>query len=295
LASAAAFEAPRLGLLAGAVIVDHGLQEGSAKAAASAAATCEQLGLDPVKIHKVEVVLSGEGVEAAARNARYAALERARVHEGAELILLGHNLDDQAETVMLGLARGSGLASISGMNPVDPDRHLARPFLSLTRQSLRESCHDQGLVYWDDPHNQDTKYHRVRARNLLAQLETELGPGFASALARTAQQAADADEVITGLAAELLLEAKHQGDSKSVSYMISVLESSQRSVRTKAIFLVAQRTGARNISHSQIQQIDELITNWHGQKAASLSGITVERVKDLLVFKKSKPQSPGAC
>ena len=295
LAAAAAFEAPKLGLVTGAVIVDHGLQKGSDEVAAKAAATCEQLGLSPVIVSKVQVQQSGEGLEAAARDARYQAIEKARIEQGAELVLLAHNLEDQAETVLLGLARGSGLSSISGMDEFDPARNLGRPFLNLQRDALRKSCSDQGIGYWDDPHNQDEKFLRVKVRNLLSDLEETLGPGFAKSLSKTASIAADADEVITALAAELTAEAKAQGSAKEVSYLIAQFAAADRAVRTKALFLISQRAGARNISAAQIEQLDELITNWHGQKPANLSGITVERVKDLLVFRPATSPKPGAC
>jgi tRNA(Ile)-lysidine synthase len=295
LAAAAAFEAPKLSLIPGAVIVDHGLQDGSDQVAQTAANTCEQLGLAPVIISKVQVEQTGEGMEAAARDARFRAIEKARIEQGAELVLLAHNLEDQAETVLLGLARGSGLSSISGMDAFDPARNIGRPFLNLTRDSLRKSCSDQGIRYWDDPQNSDSKFARVRVRNLLVELESALGPGFAKALSRTAAQAADADDVITGLAAELSAKAKAETSARSVSYRVDDLVTADRAVRTKALFLICQRAGAKNISAVQVEQVEELVTNWHGQKSAHLSGITVERVKDLLVFRASASLNPGAC
>lgn len=295
LAAAAAFEAPKLSLIPGAVIVDHGLQEGSDLVARNAGISCEQLGLSPVIVSKVQVEPSGDGIEAAARDARYKAIEKARIEQGAELVLLAHNLEDQAETVLLGLARGSGLSSISGMDAFDPARNLGRPLLNLTRDSLRKACADQGISYWDDPQNQDEKFARVRVRKLLGELESALGPGFASALSRTATQAADADEVITALAAELSAEARAESTARSVSYMVEPLAKADRAVRTKALFLICQRAGAKNISAVQVEQVEELVTNWHGQKSACLSGITVERVKDLLVFRASASPKPGAC
>lgn len=295
LAAALAFEAPRMGLAGGAVIVDHGLQSGSEDIAHQAKLTCEGLGLHPVLVVKVEVKPNGEGLEAAARAARYQAIERVRISEGAAAVLTGHNLEDQAETVLLGLARGSGLTSISGMESFDPARNLLRPFLGLSRSDLRTACRDQGLNFWEDPHNQDPKFLRVRARNLLATLEQELGPGFASALARTAGMAAEADEVITALAGELTASAKLSAKAKSVVYQVSKFAEAPRAVRTKALHLIATAAGAGGATQAQIQQVEELIINWHGQKPASLSGITVERVKDQLIFTKTKPQNPGAC
>jgi tRNA(Ile)-lysidine synthase len=277
------------------VIIDHQLQPASAEVALKAKQTCEELGLSPVLIEKVNVELSGSGMEAAARDARYQAFEKVRISQAAELVLLGQNLEDQAETVLLGLARGSGLSALAGMDAFDPARAIARPLLGLTRDSLRQSCLDQGLEYWDDPHNEDTQYLRVRARRLLAVIESELGPGIAKSLSRTASQLAEVDELLTAMAADLVGAAKHSGTAQSVSYSISALENQPAAVRTKALHIIATRAGAKAISSVQIETIDALVTNWHGQKSAALSGITVERVKDLLIFSRSKPPTPGAC
>ncbi len=295
LAAATAFEAPRMGLAAGAVIVDHQLQAGSAEIAAQAKQTCEELGLHPVVIEKVTVQVSGNGIEAAARDARYQALEKVRISQGAVLVLLGHNLEDQAETVLLGLARGSGLSALAGMDSHDPARAIARPLLELTRESLRQACVDQGIDYWDDPHNQDPQFLRVRARKLLDVLEQELGPGIAKSLSRTAKQVTEVEELLTFQAAELISAAKLTGSAQSVSYAIEALAGQPDAVRSKALHMIANLAGAKAISSVQIDAIDALITNWHGQKSVALSGITVERVKDQLIFTKSKPPTPGAC
>ena len=124
LAAAAAFEIPKAGHKVGAVVVDHGLQSDSQEVADQAAHRCSELGLAPVLVEQVRVTPKGDGLEAAARDARYAALEKARVGHSASYVLLGHNQDDQAETVLLGLARGSGLRSISGMPKIDQERSL---------------------------------------------------------------------------------------------------------------------------------------------------------------------------
>ncbi len=295
LAAATAFEAPRLGLFAGAVIVDHQLQPGSGEVAAKAKQSCEALGLHPVLVEPVTIEVSGNGMEAAARDARYQALERVRISQAAAVVLLGHNLEDQAETVLLGLARGSGLSALAGMDVFDPARMIARPLLGLTRDSLRQACIDQGLEYWDDPHNTDPQFLRVRARHLLAVLETELGPGIAKSLARTANQVAEVEELVTSLAADVVVEAKASGSARAVSYSVETLAMQPSAIRSAALHLIATTAGAKSISSAQIQAIDALITNWHGQKSAALSGITVERVKDLLVFTRSKPPTPGAC
>jgi tRNA(Ile)-lysidine synthase len=195
LAAALAHEAPRLSLRGGGVTVDHGLQAGSAERAGRVAGFLGQLGLDPV--HQVGVTVragpGSGGPEAAARTARYAALEQVAEQAGAAAVLLGHTRDDQAETVLLGLARGAGGRALAGM-PARRGR-LRRPLLGVPRATLREACTALGLEPWDDPHNADPVYTRARVRHqAMPALEDALGPGVAAALARSAAQlSADCD------------------------------------------------------------------------------------------------------
>src|SRR6266851_3155153 len=205
LAAALAHEAPRLGLRAGGVTVDHGLQAGSAERAAAVAGILTGMGLDPVRNVRVTVrgwpvngarasgVSGGQvgntspGPEAAARAARYAALDEVARGTGAAAVLLGHTRDDQAETVLLGLARGSGARSLAGM----PARRgqYRRPLLAVRRTATGAACAELGLEPWQDPHNRDFRFARARVRHqALPALEAALGPGVAEALARTASQ-----------------------------------------------------------------------------------------------------------
>lgn len=179
LASAAAFEGRKLGMRAIAVTVDHGLQAASAATAAAAAARAENLGLE-ARVVRVDVSDGGRGPEAAARAARYLALADAATDAGAVAVLMGHTLDDQAETVLLGLARGSGAASLQGMAPVSelaPGVALVRPLLDVRRATTRAACAAESLERWEDPHNSDSRHARVRVREtVLPVLEDELGP-----------------------------------------------------------------------------------------------------------------------
>ena len=196
LAAATAFEAPRLGLPAGLVTVDHGLQAGSAGRAAAVAELGRRLGLDPVLVCPAEVGTAG-GPEAAARTARYAALDAAR---GDRAVLLGHTLDDQAETVLLGLGRGSGPRSVAGMRPVDGP--WLRPLLGVRREQTRAACAAAELPVWDDPHNADPRFTRARLRaEVLPLLEDVLAGGAAEALARTAELLRDDLDALDELAA----------------------------------------------------------------------------------------------
>ena len=187
LAAALAHEAPRCGLRAGGVTVDHGLQPGSADQASEVTRVLVGLGLEPVACLRVAVPpgRGNGGPEAAARTARYAALADAAHRTGAVAVLLAHSRDDQAESVLLGLARGSGTRSLAGMPPRrGPYR---RPLLGVGRATLRAACGALGLQPWDDPQNADPAYARVRVRQqALPALEDALGPGVSEALARSA-------------------------------------------------------------------------------------------------------------
>ena len=260
LAAALAFTAPRAGLRAGAVTVDHGLQEGSAGRAADVAATLRGLGLDPVRAVAVSVT-GGGGPEAAARTARYAALEAAAADLGAAAVLLGHTLDDQAETVLLGLARGSGARSLAGM---PPRRGIfLRPLLGVRRQATADACAALGLSPWADPHNADRRFARVRVRlDALPALEAALGPGVAEALARTAGQLRDDAEVLEQIVA---------GERTVAAASLAGLPGAVRSrVLRSAALAAGCPAGALTAAH--VTRIDELVTNWHGQRWIDLPG-----------------------
>lgn len=200
LLSATVFEGHKLGWRVIGVTVDHGLQEGSGAQAARVVEQMAALGCDETASARVRVEVAGEGIEAAARRARYDVLEQMRAHFGAEVVLLGHTRDDQAETVLLGLTRGSGGRSLAGMRRAFD--HYARPLLDVSRDDTVTACQVEGLEIWDDPHNEDLGFTRVRVRRLvLPLLEEELGPGVAATLARTADQLRDDVEVLDELAA----------------------------------------------------------------------------------------------
>ena len=282
LAAATAFEAPRAGLRAGAVIVDHQLQVGSAEIAAAAAAQARALGLDPVVVRAVEVT-AVSGPEADARTARYAALAEARTHTGAAAILLGHTLDDQAETVLLGLTRGAGPTSIGGMSPLSG--FYLRPLLGIRRSTTVAACADQGLEPWNDPHNFDAKYTRVRIRHaVMPVLENELGPGIAEALARTAEQLREDAATLDSLANDMVQGLIMPGPGPEVSLDANALADAPRAIYTRVIRIVAQAAFGVSLTSAHTAAIALLVTNWHGQGAAHVPGIRVERHGFRLVF-----------
>jgi len=202
LACAAAFVAPRLGLRCGGVSVDHGLQDGSPERAREVVEVLRRRALDPVESVAVTVGRAG-GPEAAARAARYEALDHFAERYGARSVLLGHTRDDQAETVLLGLARGSGARSLAGMPAVfGPAERYRRPLLGLPRTSTAAACAAEGLDPWQDPHNADPAYTRSRVRHrLIPELAEVLGPGMPEALARTARMLREDTEALDEWAA----------------------------------------------------------------------------------------------
>lgn len=282
LAAATAFEAPRAGLRAGAVIIDHGLQPGSADAAAAAAHHAENLGLSPVLVVPVSVGTEG-GPEAAARTARYAALQRAAAETGALAVLLGHTLDDQAETVLLGLARGSGPASVKGMEPVAG--LYRRPLLGIRRETTVQFCTDSGLTPWLDPQNDDPAFARVRVRReVLPALETNLGPGIAEALARTAEQLREDSDALDHFAEELAEDLAEHSEA-GISLPVAALAANPAALRQRLIRLAVASEFHVSLSRAQTLEVARLVTDWHGQGPLDLPGITVERLGGMLSFR----------
>ena len=281
LAAATAFEAPRLGLRAGAVIVDHRLQPGSADAAAQAARAAVALGLDPILVREVTVDGAG-GPEAAARDARYAALDAALAETGATRLLLGHTLDDQAETVLLGLARGSGASSLWGM--ARESGAYLRPLLGIRRPITQQACADAGLEPWQDPQNTHSVYTRVRVRQrVLPTLEHELGPGVAEALSRTAEQLREDAEALDHFASEIIEELAEPAEA-GISLPVAALAANPPALRQRLIRLAVRSEFHVSLGRAHTLEVARLVTDWHGQGPLHLPGVRVERRHGLIVF-----------
>ena len=288
LAAAAAFEAPRAGVPAGLVTVDHGLQAGSAERAERVATMGYELGFDPVEVIRVEVGTDG-GPEAAARSARYAAL-RAVAEALDATVLLGHTLDDQAETVLLGLGRGSGPRSIVGMAAVD-GRYI-RPLLGVRRATTAAACATLALPVWDDPHNQDPVFQRTRLRHeVLPLLEDVLQGGVTEALARTAGLLRDDLDALDELAAQHLSQVVRVSPANApgthgqlAEIELAALANLPRALRTRVLRLWATPSGGAPLTAERTAAIDDLITDWHGQGPVDLpGGVAVRRESGRLV------------
>ncbi|MBC9717910.1 tRNA lysidine(34) synthetase TilS [Streptomyces sp. TRM66268-LWL] len=274
LASALAFEAPKLGIRAGAVTVDHGLQPGSDLRAAEVVVRMTALGLSPVESVAVTVGREG-GPEAAARDARYAALDETAQRLGAAAVLLGHTRDDQAETVLLGLARGSGIRSLSGMAETSGTAgRYRRPFLQVDRQTARKACMVQSLPVWDDPHNADPAYTRSRLRHEgLPALEKALGKGVVEALARTAQLSRDDADALDSWAAQAESTVRDDTGLLECAKLYALPPAVRRRILRRAAIDAGAPAGSLFARH--IEEVDRLITGWRGQKAINLPGRVV--------------------
>lgn len=277
LACATAYEAPRARLHAGLITVDHALQDGSASRAAGVRDWARTLNLDPAEVATVRVGRDG-GPEAAARDARYAALDEAAERTGAAAILLGHTLDDQAETVLLGLARGSGARALAGM-PAGRGRYR-RPFLDLTRATTHAACAAAGLNPWQDPHNHDAAYARSRLRTLLPDLE-RMAPGSTAGLARSARLLRDDADLLDDLTSDLYAEAVGP-----TGVDIARLAAAPPALRTRALHRWAIALGAppNALSSRHIAAMDALVMAYTGQGPTMLPGrITIHRQGTQLV------------
>lgn len=273
LAAATAFVAPRLGLRAGLVTVDHGLQAGSAERAARVARWAESVGFAPVEVATVAVAGRPGGPEAAARQARYEALVAVAQTTGASTVLLGHTRDDQAETVLLALTRGAGPHGLAGMPTVRrvDGVDLVRPLLDVSREQTWAACAAQGLEPWDDPHNVDPTYTRSRIRHeVMPVLVRTLGPDVVSNLARTATLIAADTAVLDTLARKALAAARVAPDRLDVA-ALTVLAPA---VRTRVMHLWARDLGAAAgaLSYRHIVALDALVTAWRGQGPVHLPG-----------------------
>jgi tRNA(Ile)-lysidine synthase len=271
LAAALAFERPG----SFAFVVDHGLQDDSAAVAARAAEQCTHLGLDAEVMRRTTSPASRErgtgGPESWARDLRYRVLEVLADRHAVHAVLLGHTLDDQAETVLLGLARGSGARALSGM--AGERGRFRRPLLGLPRELTAKACAEAGLLPWADPHNDDPSFARVRARStVLPVLEQELGPGVAEALARSARQLREDADALDALTPEL-------PDQPSCDDLAALLPA----IRARALKIWAERLAGAAVTSVHVDALRALVEHWSGQGPVQLpGGVSIRRTEGVL-------------
>lgn len=322
LVAATVFEAAKVGMRVIGATVDHGMQPGSAAQATATVKLMASLGVDETLAATVQVDARGLGPEAAAREARYRVLEEIADRTDARWVLLGHTRDDQAETVLLGLARGSGGRSVAGMRRRF-DR-FERPFLDVTRAETEAACAALDIVPWQDPHNDDPGFARVRVRRaVLPVLERELGPGVAASLARTADLLRPDMELLDALADQAWASAtappeqrEEQGpgvesaaeqvansaaeqvaDSADTrdgvpALRVDVLADLPEAMRTRVLRRAAVAAGALpdELFHEHVRALDRLVTDWRGQRWIDLPGhVRGLRADGLVRFEPARP------
>lgn len=254
-----------------ALIVDHGLQPGSDLVARETESKLNEIGITTIEILKVDVEIT-DGIESSARRARYKALEDFAVDHSLDVILLGHTKNDQAETVLLGLARGSGTRSLAGM--ASDKGVFVRPLLAIDRITTEQACIDMKIDFWKDPHNEDKTFTRVRVRNLLPVLEREIGPGIVDALSRSADLLRDDADALDRYSEEFFAKI----DPSDID--VTLIATLPRAVRTRVLRMAIYAAGAPagSLSADHIAPIEALVSEWHGQGPASLpGGVKVER------------------
>ena len=270
-------EAPELAITLVAVTIDHQLQSGSGDQAKKVQEQLKAIGYQEVIIEKV-LVADKSGLEADARTARYAALDAIANAYGATQIFLGHTRDDQAETVLLGLARGSGTRSLSGMAIINGK--YARPFLQLTRAQTVAACIEAEIIPWNDPHNINEKFSRVRVRNkVMPVMEEEIGPGIAAALARSAAILRDDADALDEMAQAVISRV----DLSDLD--CAALAELPRAIRSRVLRAAIYAAGAPSgsVSADHLSGVEALVTSWRGQGEASLpGGVKVARISGRL-------------
>ena len=266
------------------VTVDHALQEGSAERADAVAAQMREMGVAESLTATVTVDAPGMGPEAAAREARYAVLTQIAERYDARAVLLGHTLDDQAETVLLGLTRGSGGRALAGMRR--SFEVYRRPLLDVTRGDTETACLAEGLAFWTDPHNSDERFTRVRVRTrVLPLLEEVFGPGVPAALARTADQLRADTEHLDAVASAAL---EHVAEDRGLD--IAGIAALPDAIRSRVIRLAAVEAGSppAELFSTHVAEVDRLVTDWHGQRWVDLPGhLRALRQQNVLVFEPS--------
>ena len=308
-----------MGVRCGAVIVDHGLQAGSEQVASEAADRCHALGLGLVIMRNATVQARGEGLEAAARQARYDELCAAAHESGAIAVLLAHTMDDQAETVLIGLLRSRGVDALAGMPQVftRSGATFARPLLTLTRAETTGICEDLGVEYWDDPTNGDAvdgelpNDYPLRSRvrhDLLPAIERFAGFNVTRHFAESARLARMDKEYLDQRSDEVMGEAVAAvdwpassaavstdapracvaGDTNDSGHGIGLMIGVKRiarepeAIRLRVIAHALSQAGV-NASAAQIAAIDRLVVDWHGQGGVSLPrGYSANRKKHVI-------------
>lgn len=243
---------------------------------------------------------SGDNLEQAARRARYEFLSEAARRVEAAAVLTGHTLDDQAETVLLRLLRGSGSEGLGGMRPERSLEEggrvlLRRPLLEWARRADTEGyCRARGVEFRADEMNEDERFARVRVRRTLLPLLETFNPRASESLARAAGLLREESSALEGFASRLLEDARAEvdgidasKDSEAWPLRVEVLSGAPAALRRRALrlWIARGRGGLRRISLANVTAVERLLKGERGGRVAELpGGARVERRRGLLTF-----------
>jgi tRNA(Ile)-lysidine synthase len=256
---------------------------------------------------------TGDNLEQAARRVRHEFLAQVAKECGARLVLMGHTMNDQAETVLLRLLRGSGAEGLGAMQAVRELAEtsgilLARPMLSWARRVETEKyCRERGVEFRTDEMNADEEFSRVRVRRRLLPLMAEFNPRVVESLSRTAELLREDAAFVKLAASELLTSAREAGKAENErgasalgSLSVDILAGAPRAVCRRALRLwIAEGRGdLRRLELVHLNGIEKLLTGERGGRRAELPGGSfVERRRGRLWFlekrnSESRSQNP---
>jgi tRNA(Ile)-lysidine synthase len=249
---------------------------------------------------KERAVRTGDNLEQAARRARYEFLAEVADMCGARVVVTGHTMDDQAETVLLRLLRGSGAEGLGGMEAVralgqSSDILLARPLLGWARRVETEKyCRERGVEFRTDAMNEDERFSRVRVRRRLLPLMAQFNPRVVESLCRTAELLREDATVLNTAARELLKSAQDKGKAGSEpnasalgSLSVDIMAEAPEAVRRRALRLwIAEGRGSlRRLELIHLAGVEKLLVGERGGRIAELPGGSfVERRRGRLWF-----------
>lgn len=261
------------------VTVDHGLQPVTAQVSERVAALAESYGFHS-HVERIVVDMNRNSLEDAARDARYEAFRKNIEEYNLGAFLIAHTKNDQAEQVLLGLLRGSGTKSVSGM-PNSRDVFIRPLLTSVSRGETKKVCVENNVEFWSDPENDSDDYSRVVIRKLLHEISTKTGQDLIDPLVRTASIAKDDNDALEFYADNLYQSAQ------TADWSVDVLMTAPKAVRSRVLKkkILSLHVPSENVTWEILQRVESLLSDWRGQGEVTLAcGHSVSRKNNRIIF-----------
>jgi tRNA(Ile)-lysidine synthase len=224
----------------------------------------------------------GISIQMAARELRYKWFEEIRSENHYDFIAIAHNLNDNIETVLLNLVRGTGITGLTGMKPVN--NKIIRPLLFASRDMISDYRNRYGIPFREDKSNADTKYHRNKIRHLVLPVLKEINPSLESTLNETAERMAGINEIVADYVNILNLKSR-SGDGKTLKYKITGLK---QHVRNKA--LLYELFKPYGITSSTAADLIRVIEGRTGGNIATPAYRLFKNRNDLVIYPNANPE-----